>query len=379
MDSWYHGAGLANYFRELKPGMADACVDMLSPVRWSLFIDRVNIYPGTSVRFEAVLLNFDVVRPGRYPVRFQAVGPRGARVFDKTVMIDIPRRDSIPEPPFARVVFNEEIKVDGPSGKYRFLATFERGAATTGGEADFYVGGRADMPTVPHEIVLWGDDPELLTWLRQAGLRVKVGLTQRQTEKELILASGKAPSNHAKAFADLKRRIARGSAVVFLAPQMLVETDYRPKSFIEWVLDAGASFAMPWAPVAASKRPTLYVVKNWWFRMDQWAKTHPIFEGLPAGGLMDQTFYQDILPDQVLGIDSADGCVRGGVQTSGAQWGGSSFPAPDGGLMVSVHQYESGRFILNTLKIRENLGQAPAAERLLRNMLNYVAQSIAQS
>jgi len=33
-----------------------------------------------------------------------------------------------------------------------------------------------------------------------------------------------------------------------------------------------------------------------------------------------------------------------------------------------------GRFILNTLRIRENLGSNPVAERLLRNMLNYAAR-----
>ena len=43
------------------------------------------------------------------------------------------------------------------------------------------------------------------------------------------------------------------------------------------------------------------------------------------------------------------------------------------GLLISVHTLGAGRFILNTLRIRENLGNHPAAERLLRNMLRYAA------
>ena len=43
------------------------------------------------------------------------------------------------------------------------------------------------------------------------------------------------------------------------------------------------------------------------------------------------------------------------------------------GLLVSVHKLQAGRFLLNTLRIRENLGRDPAAERLLRNMLRYAA------
>jgi len=40
-----------------------------------------------------------------------------------------------------------------------------------------------------------------------------------------------------------------------------------------------------------------------------------------------------------------------------------------------VHALGHGKLILNTLRIRENLGVDPVAERLLRNMLNY-AESI---
>jgi hypothetical protein len=46
--------------------------------------------------------------------------------------------------------------------------------------------------------------------------------------------------------------------------------------------------------------------------------------------------------------------------------------------MLSVHQSYTGCFIVNTLRIRENLGIVPAAERLLRNALNYVARDLEQ-
>jgi len=45
----------------------------------------------------------------------------------------------------------------------------------------------------------------------------------------------------------------------------------------------------------------------------------------------------------------------------------------DSGTLVSVHQLGAGRFILNTLGICDRLGEDPAAERLLRNMIRYAA------
>ena len=44
------------------------------------------------------------------------------------------------------------------------------------------------------------------------------------------------------------------------------------------------------------------------------------------------------------------------------------------GLMVAVHELGAGRFILNTMRVREELGRHPAAERLLRNLLRYAAR-----
>jgi hypothetical protein len=48
------------------------------------------------------------------------------------------------------------------------------------------------------------------------------------------------------------------------------------------------------------------------------------------------------------------------------------------GLLVAVHNLGAGRFILNTLFIRDNLGTHPAAERLLRNMLRYAGRDAGQ-
>ena len=44
------------------------------------------------------------------------------------------------------------------------------------------------------------------------------------------------------------------------------------------------------------------------------------------------------------------------------------------GLLLGVWELGEGRVVLNSLYVRENLGSHPAAERLLRNMLNYAAR-----
>ena len=343
------GEGLFTTFRDLKPGTVDAVFDGWYPLRWCLFVEPVNVYRNTSVRLEAVLANEDMLRPGEYPVRLQVVGPGTTQAFDKTITVKIPDPGAKPATPFATLVFAEDVKIDGPAGQYRFLATFQRGAAAAGGEVEFYVADPAQWPKVETEVVLWGEDAELAQWLAARGIRTRPFAPNPPNAREVILASATPPApGGAAAFAELARRIARGSAVVFLSPAVFAKADNR----------------VGWLPLA--NKGALVGLPSWLYHKDEWAKRHPIFDGLPAGGLMDYTFYRELILDIAFtGQDVPAEIVAGATNTS------IDYSA---GLTVSVHKLGAGKFTLNTLRIRENLGRNPAADRLLLNMLRHAAR-----
>ena len=240
------GEGLTTLFRELKPGTMDALFDAWAPLRWCLFAEPVHILRGSRIHLEAALANEDALMPGEYPVRLQVVGDVGNRILDRTITVKIPfgSRAGVPalashgtraekekppegetptgrnmrrspadsEPPFAQLCFVEDVVVNGPAGRYRFLAAFQRGAAAAGGEAAFYVTDPAEMPAVEAEIVLWGDDPALARWLNERGIRTRSFAPGPPAAREVLLASTKpAAPGGAAAFRELTRRIARGA------------------------------------------------------------------------------------------------------------------------------------------------------------------------
>ncbi len=367
VETGFCGSGATNAFRELKPGLIDAAYELAAPLRWSVFVEPVNVYRGTRVRVEAVLANEDLLQPGQYPVRLQVVGPKATRVWETTISIKVPPRGAGDEPPFAQAVFADDVLVDGPAGKYRFLVTMLQGGAPQGGETEFYVSDPAEMPAVTREVVLWGDDVDLGKWLAEHNVSSRPFVAEEPSRREVILASGQAPApGGAAVFAELARRMARGSTVVFLDPSTLSDGQH----------------ATRWAPL---KGKGLLAPINWvggYYRAEMWAKDHPIFEGLPCGGLLDPTYYREILPQHALlkchtvsraftqdevtvDLDQPDEAVSGANRLS------ANYAS---GLHVAVYRLGAGRFILNNLLVRENLGQVPAAERLLRNMLNYAGQ-----
>ena len=80
---------------------------------------------------------------------------------------------------------------------------------------------------------------------------------------------------------------------------------------------------------------------------------------------MDYTFYREMIPDDVFYCDELPQEVVAGPQMRRI-WYGSS-------VLVGAYRFNEGRFLINSLLVRENLGKHPAADRLLRNMLRWAA------
>ena len=346
------GEGLTTTFRELKPGTVDAMFEGWAPLRWCLFAEPVNLYRGSRAHLEVVLANEDTLPPGQYPARVQVIGPGLTRVWERAVTVTIPATPAAgrKDPPMVLPILTEDVTINGPAGKYRLLATLEQGGAPTCGETEFYVDDPATLPKVETQVTLWGEDPGLAKWLADHGIRTRPSGTEPSQTREVILAAAKPPApGGAVAFRALAERIARGSTVIFLSPGVFAK-DQQPTA---------------WVPLA--KKGRLDGLPAWLYHKDDWCKQHPIFDGLPSGGLMDYTFYREIITDTAwTGQDAPAEAVAGGINAA------VSYAS---GLTLSVHDLAAGRFVLNTLHIRENLGTHPAADRLLLNLLRFASKT----
>ena len=347
IDEMTTALGLITEFREDKPGMPEAILDSYAPLRFCLFAEPVNIYRGDNVHLEAVLANEDMLSAGAYPVRVKVLGPGDASVLNQVVNVSI--ADPATEPPLAQLVFSSDITANWPSGKYRFTADFVGGPDADGANAEFYVTDATEMPEVNTSVVLWGSDSGLYNWLSSQGISVSQFTTSIPvTERKVILVSSNPASPGGQtAFDDLTTRIENGSVVIFLSPAVFASGDnataFVPLNNQGILLELAGGFIFP---------------------KDDWNKSHAIFDGLPSSGVMDYTFYREIIPDHVFsGQNLPLEAVAGGISTSSSIY--------QSGLTIAVHQRGEGYFILNTMLIRDNLGDNPAAERLLRNLLRY--------
>jgi len=333
-------------FRDLKPGATDAMFDSFYPLRLCLFPEPYHVYRGGKVQLKAVVANENALLPGEYPIHLQVIDPDHRTVFDKTVKVTIQDPQARPEQPMAIPFFTEDVVMDGPSGQYQFAAAFVRGGAAAGGTADFYVTDAAEMPGVETEIAIWGDDPAVAKWVAQRGVKSHPLAVDRQSGREVIVV-GRTPAADTGQWRGLAEHIARGTTAIFLAPQVFQKGDN----------------PVGWAPLKNKGR--LHGGADWFYVHDPWTTKHPIFDGLPSGGLMDYVFYRSLISDvRWADLEAPAELVAASINTSFTY---------DSGILIGVYKLGAGRFVLNTLGICERLGEDPAAERLLRNMIRYAA------
>ena len=360
------GEGPITFLRDLKPGAVDAIRTGFAPLKWNLFVEPLTIYRGGVVHAEVVLANEDVLRPGDYRVEVVLMDPIQKPVLKETVPLHIP--DSQTELPLALPVWKQDVKIDGPAGCYRLTARFVAGASAVDDEAQFQVMDAKQMPPVAFEVLLCGKDADLEAWLKGQGIRCRAFLADQVAPNATVLVSGATDPGSLQ---QLSASIAKGAAAIFLTPFKPLATSENPPVAAPqpfWNQPWNTPVAQfQWLPLKDKGTMARLDVCGGFYHRDDWARRHPIFDGLPSGGLMDWAFYRNIVPHGgacLKTIDPPDEAVCGAIQTSYGY---------NDGLYLGVYRMGSGTVILNCLNIRENLGKDPVAERLLRNLLNYAA------
>ncbi len=354
LDHGYTGEGLWTFWREFKPGIMEALQDGWAPLRWCLFAAPMHGYAGRPLKLEAILANEDVLAPGTYPALIRVVGPEGI-AWEARRDVVIPQPAAGDDGPLAVPVLAEEVTLSGPAGKYQLAVTLERGGAAAGGRLDFYL---SESPVAPPAAVVVSQmDGRVQQWLKARGLQVTPLESARADLAQVILVGDWTEANTAAdARKDLLERVARGSVAVFLKPGAFQK----------------GSDATGWLPLKNKGR--LVHFSDWLYHKECVAGRHPLFDGLQPAGIMDWDYYGPLITSQFFeGEDTPD-------ETAAAAFAICHSSRPDGyaaGTMLGVYRLGSGRIILNTLSILDNIDRLPAADRLLLNLIACAARHAA--
>jgi hypothetical protein len=354
LDHGYTGEGLWTFWREFKPGMMDTLQDGWASLRWCLFAAPMNVYAGRPVKFEAVLANEDVLRPGSYPARLRILGQSGI-AWEKRLDIVIPTPATGEDGPLAIPVFSGDIAITGPAGQYTFAATLERGGAPAAGRLMFHVT-EAPKAEASVDVAIVAIDSRIQAWLKLQQLSpVPLEMASTNSCQIILVGNSFEVPLTPDLWRDLLQRAAQGSTVVFLDPGVFRK----------------GNDPVGWLPLKNKGRLTS--LNDWLYHKECVAKTHALFAGLEPQGIMDWDYYGPLISHRFFeGQDTPD-------DVAAAAFAICHSSRPDGyaaGLMLGSYVFGAGKIVLNTFNLLDQVDKHPAADRLLLNLVAYAANSI---
>jgi hypothetical protein len=112
-----------------------------------------------------------------------------------------------------------------------------------------------------------------------------------------------------------------------------------------------------------------------WTCIPHLVREHPIFAGLPAGGMM-RDIYENVWATQTLRDLKGEAIVA----AIGFEWFSEDhtmhYSGPGEswwGADLAIVPYGRGRIVVSQLRIVENLGRDPVADKILGNLIEFTA------
>lgn len=357
LDHSICGEGLWTITREFKPGIAETLERGFAPLRWCLFVHRTHAYTKRPFVIEGVLANEDVLKVGQtYPIGVAIKGEQGVvwrKSFDIKITADMVADMAFP-------VFKEEVVLDVPEGKYELHAEFLDHVTATDGTKEFYLSD--DTAAVEaEEVFAVGLDEKAERFLRHRGVQVR---SLEEAEGKCLIVVGEIPAEEREAAWKLiERAVKKGARALIACRNSMVK---------EWTDGEGQkqSDNMGWCPLEDKPQSVwcsdLLESDDWLYHREYLAMKHPYFEGLPCGGIMEWEYYLNIIS----GSCFTGGRIADDVAAVSVGPGVYNKDGYTGGVNMATYNYGEGAFILNTFSFWRYIGENPAADRMLCNILN---------
>ncbi|MFA5203326.1 MAG: sugar-binding domain-containing protein [Lentisphaeria bacterium] len=284
LDHGITGEGAWTFWREWKPGVAEALADGWAPLRWCLFAAPSHVYAGRPCHLEAVLATEDVLPPGEYPATLRVHGPGGV-IWEEKRMVVVPPPPPGGDGPLAVPVFDGDVVLDAPPGAYTFAATLDRGGAPAGGRLRFHLAVPPAAMTLDAPVALWGVAPEVAGWLARHGVAttaLDAAAADPDWRQVVLVGADPEVNDDAAGWRALLRRLARGDTAIFLSPKVFIAPTAvvnagRLKRTGEAANDGNCQIAIRHFEVANAPPEDWEV-----FSHEFWGRIHYALTGLPA-------------------------------------------------------------------------------------------------
>ena len=348
---WILGAGLIDLWRQPKSYAYEATKAANQPRILAVRMLPRNVYASRGGRFEITGIN--EVGPLNATLAVQVVSKDGEIVFGRE--IDTEWRNGVSR------LLEHTLNTGGLRGSYTITArvSAEDGSVVTENACGFDVFAEENLAIPAAQIAVLDVSGSLTRSLKKAGIDVLDSGASTALSTPVFVADVK-PKNavQQKRFTDLVEFIERGGTAVYLGGVGM--------SFNRAASNRVELPAFPFtARVEASR--------GLWTCIPHLVADHPIFAGLPTGGMMRE-IYENVWVTQTLRDLGGEAIVA----SVGFEWFSGEhkmhYAGPGDswwGADLAIVPHGKGRSLVSQLRIIENLGNDPVADIILYNLIEF--------
>jgi hypothetical protein len=341
---WVIGAGVLDLFRNPK-----LVYQTVKRVQSPLYI-AVQVTPSNFSEGQTAQLRFQAVndRDTRsQELVWEIAGPDGGIVHREDRQVSIASGIS--------TLLETKMPPLGPSGTYKVRVR----AAGYSNEHEFFYLAKKDLQPPTAQFAVLDPKGELTPFLKTRLLNFRE-FTGAENLPVFVTTDTSWNAETLERFMQLMEYVKRGGVAVFLKTPGVRTI---PKNVDNELVRTGV---FPF-------QTRLRAARGNWAPVNHAVRPHPIFEGLPVKDFMGQAYLNVCASDTIEGIQEPP--LVGSISY---EWGttrpDANYHGPRNvwwGSDLVVVPYGSGRLLLSTLRITENLGQDPVAEKLFYNMVRW--------
>ncbi|MEM6803812.1 MAG: sugar-binding domain-containing protein [Bacteroidota bacterium] len=348
---WILGAGLLDLWRNPKSYAYEATKAANQDRILSIRALPRNIYAEKGT--ELLIMGMNDKQSLPVQLEIEILSKKGKKVWSKSKRLDW--KSGVGE------LLKEKIDTDKWKGNYSIIAKIKdrKGDVLTENSYELDAFQQRDIATPKTKFSILSSQKSLANFLRKKGIMFEDFATEKNSLHPLILAADPDGWEEAKR-RDLLEQVKAGRVVLIIDE---VE---------EWLSGAYEDF-----PFRATAHPSVGL----WTCIAHLLRSHPIFEGLPSDTMM-RDIYENVWARKTLrdlSGKSGEEIISLGA-SMGFDWFSKEhkmhYSGPGNewwGADVAEAKYGKGKFIFSQLRIIENLGKDPVADKLLFNMIHYAA------
>ncbi|MFO7974476.1 MAG: glycoside hydrolase family 2 TIM barrel-domain containing protein [Candidatus Hydrogenedentota bacterium] len=331
-------AGVMDRWRRPKP-VFETLKSVQQEVRPLIRVERTNLTPRQEIKVRVLMINLTRTE-GRADLSLQVIGPTSQVLWKKKRNIKLPRS--------GKELWTGTISASGSPGPHKLVVRLMQGMKVLGETAlEFHVFSPAERATEEVHIVdptgQW--EKTVFPLAKQGGPRAPVHIVPPLANTIRAYPAGELCA--------VLGEVREGAVGLIFAP---------PDDWNDFATHLEGDAA------ATSKDAV-----GGFFGVYHYVKLHPVFEKLPARCLMRQE-YRNIVPPKTF-IEPTNEDICGSLDTARAAAGNDMIDQPScWGNDILVRRFGAGRLVFTHLRILENLGRDPVADRLFINFIKHFAR-----